>query len=115
MFTGCRVAVALALLCAGASAGAAQEPEVEGSPPERSSAIDGPPAPVFPATISRDENGDATVRAIRLSAPLDVDGSLDEAVYTENEPFGDLIQTVPATGQPASERTELWLMFDDRN
>ena len=55
------------------------------------------------------------MRAIRLSAPLDVDGSLDEAVYTENPPFGDLIQTVPATGQPASERTDVWLMFDDKN
>ncbi len=115
MFSWRRVAVALALLCAGVSAAAAQEPEVEGATPERTAAIDGPPAPVSPATISRDENGGATVRAIRLSAPLDVDGSLDEAVYTENPPFGELIQTVPATGQPASERTDLWLMFDDRN
>ena len=89
-----------------ASGAAAQEPEVEGATPERTAAIDGPPAPVSPATISRDDNGDATVRAIRLTTPLDVDGSLDEAVYTENPPFGDLIQTVPATGQPASERTD---------
>ena len=67
-------------------------------------AVDGPPAPVAPATISRDENGQATVRAIRLLAPLDVDGQLDEAVYTDNPPFGDLIQVVPATGQAATER-----------
>ena len=83
--------------------------------PSTGRVIDGPPAPVAPATITRDERGQATVRAIRLSAPLDVDGSLDEAVYTENPPFGDLIQTVPATGQPASERTDVWLMFDDKN
>jgi hypothetical protein len=77
--------------------------------------IDGPPAPVAPATITRDESGKATVRAIRLTTPLDVDGSLDEAVYTDNPPFGDLVQVVPATGQPATEKTDVWLMFDDRN
>ena len=59
--------------------------------------------------------GKATVRAIKLLAPLVVDGRLDEDVYTSNPPFGDLIQVVPATGQPATERTDLWLMFDDKN
>ena len=52
---------------------------------------------------------------LRLSSPLDVDGKLDEAVYAENEPFGDLVQVVPAIGKPATEQTDLWLMFDDRN
>ena len=110
-----RAAIALAVLCTAAPWAAAQE-STSGSPTAtRVVEIDGPPAPVAPATITRDESGQATVRAIRLSAPLDVDGSLDEAVYAENPPFGDLIQTVPATGQAASERTDLWLMFDDRN
>ncbi|MCC6992057.1 MAG: carbohydrate binding family 9 domain-containing protein, partial [Acidobacteria bacterium] len=68
-----------------------------------------------PASITRDAAHQATVRAIKLSAPLAVDGRLDESVYTENEPFGDLIQVVPALGQPATERTDLWLMFDDKN
>src|SRR5262245_14123160 len=74
--------------------------------------IDGPPAPVPPATISRDDRGQATVRAIRLAAPLAVDGRLDEDVYTQNPPFGELIQVVPRTGEPATERTDVWLMFD---
>ncbi len=77
--------------------------------------IDGPPAPVAPATMSRGPDGQATVRALKLEAPLTVDGRLDEAVYQQNLPFGDLIQAVPATGQPATERTDLWLMFDDKN
>ena len=76
---------------------------------------DGPPVPIAPQSIARDARGQATVRAIRLLAPLVVDGTLDEDVYTQNEPFGDLIQVVPATGQPATEKTELWFMFDDRN
>ncbi|MEZ5293285.1 MAG: DUF5916 domain-containing protein [Vicinamibacterales bacterium] len=68
-----------------------------------------------PATIVRDERGAPTVRAIRLREPLTVDGRLEEAVYGQNQPFGDLIQVVPRTGEAATERTDLWLMFDDRN
>jgi hypothetical protein len=114
-----RLAIAVAVLCLSASWAAAQEPAggalAASSLPVAGAAIDGPPAPVAPATISRDANGKATVRAIRLLAPLDVDGALDESVYTDNPPFGDLIQVVPATGQPATEKTDLWLMFDDKN
>ena len=77
--------------------------------------IDGPAAPVAPSTITRDDKGKATVRALKLLAPLVVDGRLDDDVYTSNPPFGDLIQVVPATGQVATERTDLWLMFDDNN
>ena len=42
---------------------------------------DGPPAPVAPEVITRNAAGQATVRAIKLSAPLKVDGVLDEEVY----------------------------------
>ena len=45
--------------------------------------IDGPPAPIAPEVITRDASGKATVRAIKLTAPLRVDGTLDEAVYTQ--------------------------------
>ena len=90
------------------------DPPLEGAS-DPTPVLDGPPAPVPPLTISRDEEGDATVRAIKLLAPLVVDGRLDEDVYTSNPPFGDLIQVVPATGKPATERTDLWLMFDDNN
>jgi len=90
------------------------EPPLEGTS-DPVPVLDGPPAPVPPATINRDDEGDATVRAIKLLAPLVVDGRLDEDVYTSNPPFGDLIQVVPATGKPATERTDLWLMFDDNN
>ncbi|MGE0812776.1 MAG: DUF5916 domain-containing protein [Vicinamibacterales bacterium] len=76
---------------------------------------DVPPGPVAPATIVRDEHGQPTVRAIRLREPLTVDGRLEEAVYGQNQPFGDLIQVVPRTGEAATERTDVWLMFDDRN
>ncbi|MCY4119685.1 MAG: hypothetical protein OXG72_02045, partial [Acidobacteria bacterium] len=63
--------------------------------------IEGPPAPVPPATITRDSSGGATVRAIRLDAPLQVDGVLDEPVYGTVEPFGGFIQQSPDEGAPA--------------
>ena len=37
--------------------------------------------PVAPATISRDDEGRATVRAVRVTEPLRIDGVLDEAHY----------------------------------
>src|SRR5687768_13198840 len=40
--------------------------------------IDGPPMPAAPEVITRNATGQATVRAIKLTAPLKVDGRLDE-------------------------------------
>lgn len=81
----------------------------------RTSMIDGSPAPVFPESSTRDTRGRATVRAIRLDAPLVLDGRLDEAVYSDYQPFGDFIQVVPVAGNPSSERTDVWVAFDDDN
>ena len=51
--------------------------------------IDGPPAPIAPEVIARDGSGKVTVRAIKLDAPLVLDGKLDEEVYTRERSFGD--------------------------
>ena len=74
-----------------------------------------PPSPVPPEVLSRDEAGRATVRAVRLTEPLDLDGSLDESVYQEVPAVTGLIQVEPVEGVPASERTEAWILFDDDN
>ena len=95
-------ALAAALTLASAPAPSFAQSTPTTVPEPRSGAvIDGPPAPIAPKSITRDEQGHATVRSIRLLAPLVVDGKLEEDVYTQNEPFGDLIQVVPATGKPA--------------
>ena len=73
-----------------------------------------PAAPVPPAVITRDATGHATVRAIKLASPLTVDGRLDEEVYQREQPFGGLLQVVPRYGEAASERTDLWITYDDR-
>ncbi len=77
--------------------------------------IDGPPPPIAPEVMSRDERGRATVRAIKLDEGITVDGALDEAVYTTVPSFGGFIQTEPTAGAPATERTEAWVFFDDTN
>ena len=77
--------------------------------------IFGPPPPEPPAVIARDADGNATVRAVRLEAPLDIDGRLDEPVYAQVAPLDEFIQSIPDEGQPATEHTEFWVMFDDEN
>ena len=53
-----------------------------------------------------------TVRAVRLSAGLVFDGRLDEDVYEHERPSSGFVQQVPYEGQPASERTDAWVLFD---
>lgn len=74
-----------------------------------------PPVPIPPATISRDSEGRATVRAVRVQQPLRLDGRLDEPHYEQVEPLTGFIQTEPDGGAPATEQTEVWVSFDDRH
>ena len=74
--------------------------------------VDGPSAPVAPEVVNRDSDGRATVRAIRLTAPLTFDGRLDDEVYASTPSVSDFVQQVPSEGAAATERTESWVMFD---
>ena len=67
------------------------------------------------ATSSRDADGRTTVRAVRLQEPLRLDGSLDESIYATLPPITDFIQTEPRSGEPSTERTEVWVTFDGQN
>ena len=71
--------------------------------------------PELPATMSRDADGRTTVRVVRLSAPLKVDGNLEEDLYRTIQPISDFIQVEPRAGTPATEKSEVWLSFDDQN
>ncbi|HLG59669.1 MAG TPA: DUF5916 domain-containing protein [Vicinamibacterales bacterium] len=44
-----------------------------------------------------------------------MDGRLDEAIYTAVPSISDFVQMEPKAGASATEKTELWLFFDDRN
>ena len=75
--------------------------------------IDGPPPPVPPAVVSRDAAGRVTVRAVRVTTSLRVDGNLDEPVYDDVAALTDFVQQEPLQGAPATEKTEAWVLFDD--
>ncbi len=72
------------------------------------------PMPSAPSSVIR-EPGRVVVRAIRLTAPLHLDGQLDEAVYQENSPIDGFVQQEPQEGQPATEGTDAWVLFDNEN
>ena len=75
--------------------------------------INGPPPPVAPDTARR-EDGKVTMRATRLPQPLRLDGRLDEEFYRSVPAVTGFIQTDPRPGQPATEQTDVWVFFDDR-
>ncbi|MGE3955693.1 MAG: DUF5916 domain-containing protein [Vicinamibacterales bacterium] len=77
--------------------------------------IQGPPPPELPEMIARDAQGRITMRALRTPSPLVFDGVLDEPFYRDVKPVGDFIQQEPREGQPATEKTEVWVFFDRDN
>src|SRR5262245_27655716 len=72
-------------------------------------------APLAPKTIARDAQGRATIRAVRLTSPLKIDGHLDEEIYQTVAPADGFIQQIPKPAEPATETSELWVFFDDAN
>ena len=77
--------------------------------------FDGPAPPTPPSVISRDENGRVTIRAVRVGEELVIDGRLDEPIYSRVEAISDFIMQEPQDNVPATEKTETWIFFDDRN
>src|SRR4051812_26558990 len=65
--------------------------------------------------MSRDTEGHVPLRAIRLEAPLKIDGKLDEPLYTSDLPISDFVQNEPKSGEPATEKTDVWVSFDRNN
>ena len=72
-----RLAPVVALVAVFASAAGAQ------TGPEAS----GPAGPMAPDTVMHDERGRATIRAVRITEPLRLDGRLDEEVYQSTRPI----------------------------
>ena len=97
----------------GGTTGALAAQVVPGS--EAGVTILGPPPPVAPAVMTRDESGNATVRAFRVDEPINIDGELSEEVYGRIESITGFIQSLPDEGAAPTERTEAWILFDDEN
>jgi len=54
-----------------------------------------------------------TVRAYPVAQPMRIDGRLDEEVYASTPAISDFVQQEPDEFQPATEKTEAWIFFDE--
>ena len=109
------------LLASGGELAARQDPigrgPTEGDLPGEAGGgvLPGPPPPQPPAVVNQAGESGVTVRAVRVSESIDIDGVLDEAFYSETRAITEFIQSIPDAGAEPSERTEAWLSFDDEN
>jgi len=55
------------------------------------------------------------VRAVRLNEPVKLDGLLEESVWKSSEPASDFLQRDPVDGAQATEKTEVWVAYDEAN
>lgn len=55
------------------------------------------------------------VRAFRVNSSIKLDGLLEEEVWKTHEPVTDFLQRDPVDGAPASEKTEVWVAYDESN
>ena len=105
-----RLAVASFTLCVFVATGT--HSEAQAPPLESAGGATLPGWPVAPEVIVR-ENGTTTVRATRVREPIRVDGRLDDRAYEEVSPIGGFIQQEPQPGAPATEPSDVWVLFDD--
>ncbi|HEX6938695.1 MAG TPA: DUF5916 domain-containing protein, partial [Longimicrobiales bacterium] len=78
---------------------------------------------VLPTSIAAQETSRApaggelppvpVARAVRIAAPIRIDGRLDEAVWADAPAVTEFTQLDPREGEPASERTEVRILYDD--
>ncbi len=72
---------------------------------------------LWPATALPDSIKESpfVVKAVRAKGPLHLDGRLDEPDWAQAARVTELIQREPNLGQPISEKTEVYILFDDRH
>jgi Carbohydrate family 9 binding domain-like len=58
---------------------------------------------------------DLRLIASRVSEPVKIDGVLNEAAWTAANVISDFYQQEPKEGKAASEKTEIRVLFDDKN
>jgi hypothetical protein len=89
-----------------AAATQAQQPSTRVNPQATSSPS--------PTPLSQDSKGLRRIHAIRTADPIKIDGTLDEPAWSLAQPATDFLQQQPNEGAPASERTEVRVLFDDK-
>lgn len=58
-------------------------------------------------------DGRRELRAVPVEGTIRLDGALDDDTWSKTPPSSDFVQSEPLDGQPATERTEVWVAYDD--
>ncbi len=61
------------------------------------------------------DSRERTVRAVRATGTIEIDGHLDETDWQRAETTSGFIQVEPFEGEPAIEATEVRILYDDEN
>jgi hypothetical protein len=59
------------------------------------------------------EPAQRTIRAVRAEEPIQIDGQLTEKVW-QTPPSNGFIQNDPKDGEPETEKTDVWVAYDDK-
>ncbi len=86
----------------------------QSSPPPQTK-IQNQPSKSPQAELPPDATNALRVKALRVDGEIKIDGRLDEAAWNEGEAVTGLRQEDPTEGAPASESTEVRILFDDKN
>lgn len=70
---------------------------------------------IFASPIFAQENATRRIRVLHITEAIKIDGRLDESSWSQAEAAADFRQQEPNEGEPASEKTEVRLLFDDKN
>lgn len=88
---------------------AGQEARAQDARSDAATGSEAAAAPIVPATHPR-----PTHRAVRATGPITIDGRLDEPDWSAAIPLTTFYQAQPQLGHPASERTDVRVLYDDR-
>src|SRR5712691_660175 len=71
--------------------------------------------PAKPTQLPSPSSGLRRLQGVRITDALKIDGLLDDPTWLLAQPATDFLQQQPTGGAPASERTEVRVLFDDKN
>ena len=63
--------------------------------------------------VASPANNDLKVTAVYIEGEIVLDGNLDEPEWSLAQPATDFIQNDPDMGEPATERTEVRILYDN--
>ncbi len=76
-------------------------------------ALSSPGLSSLPISKSSTEFKEKAVKPVRIEEPIIIDGQLNERAW-QGEPAKGFIQSDPQDGAPASEKSEIWVAYDER-